>query len=495
MLAVVLCFGVGLVLAFRIQKDSGSPSAVTDGTDGGDARGAGVEVDWETRLASVGRLRVRELLEATTPGRLHPTEVLTLELSERAATDPAGAFARALELDDRDDLTEAAEAVLRVVAEKNPRAAMQLLDADPPQLKSEHWLQAWLGRTVLEIWSQRNLDDARNYLLGSEFWRNLIATDLAASDSGNFQELLSGFRESWPGTRHAEWIAMVAELESGTPVECRATLDDDPYVVPNFSYSKDRISSLAPILALADPVSRDNALIHALRFCDEAVGRVALDHVSPERRDAAVATLANGIQHVAGTIPALEFMAAELSPQNTVSLQQNGAEIFPILPSSVEWFDSLDRETFANWPPWFQSKVLEFVDYGRPYTPVIEMALAISEPAQRAPVIENRMTAWGHNEPDEASRWLAGIDPGADRDVAVAGLVQGIVRDDPGGAAQWAETISDPELRERYTRLALGFWLENDAPLAREAVMAADLSEAAKVSLLQRNPEAEEETP
>jgi hypothetical protein len=53
-------------------------------------------------------------------------------------------------------------------------------------------------------------------------------------------------------------------------------------------------------------------------------------------------------------------------------------------------------------------------------------------------------------DPLEASKWVGSMEESPGRDAAVDALLKNIAAADSGGAAAWAETISDAALRESW---------------------------------------------
>lgn len=74
---------------------------------------------------------------------------------------------------------------------------------------------------------------------------------------------------------------------------------------------------------------------------------------------------------------------------------------------------------------------------------------------------------WTQRDPTAASAWLATLEPSPKRDAAVAAFCRETATVDPAAAAQWAMSVSDPELKSKAVRDALGAWRQVDAPAAQ----------------------------
>ncbi len=96
------------------------------------------------------------------------------------------------------------------------------------------------------------------------------------------------------------------------------------------------------------------------------------------------------------------------------------------------------------------------------------------------------VSIWGREHPEDASRWLAENDKLAGLDHAIEGLTQGIQKDDPESAMEWAKMIYDPSVRTRVLA-ASGFQsYRHDHNAAAEALadsgLPTDAQEAIKKS-------------
>jgi hypothetical protein len=56
--------------------------------------------------------------------------------------------------------------------------------------------------------------------------------------------------------------------------------------------------------------------------------------------------------------------------------------------------------------------------------------------------------SWAANEPTRAAAFVGELEPGAVRDAAVTALAAQFGAASPEQAAQWTQSISDPDLRE-----------------------------------------------
>lgn len=77
------------------------------------------------------------------------------------------------------------------------------------------------------------------------------------------------------------------------------------------------------------------------------------------------------------------------------------------------------------------------------------------------------MNVWAHNDPNAAGAWLGRQPAGPDSDPARMTFARQVSELDPESALQWAETISDPTLRESTIDHVFGDWRARDATAAQ----------------------------
>ncbi len=69
--------------------------------------------------------------------------------------------------------------------------------------------------------------------------------------------------------------------------------------------------------------------------------------------------------------------------------------------------------------------------------------------ANRDNMLQWIVSVWSRKHPEDASRWLADNRDIAGFDHAVEGLANGIQKEDPASALEWAQMIEDPEIKTR----------------------------------------------
>jgi len=73
---------------------------------------------------------------------------------------------------------------------------------------------------------------------------------------------------------------------------------------------------------------------------------------------------------------------------------------------------------------------------------------------------------WSLIDPIATAEWLNTIPPSTQNDAAIATFVSNIKDQDPEGAIDWAQSISDPEQRQEYVQQALESWKRTNAEKA-----------------------------
>lgn len=87
----------------------------------------------------------------------------------------------------------------------------------------------------------------------------------------------------------------------------------------------------------------------------------------------------------------------------------------------------------------------------------------------RGAAMKDGLEQWVHRDPAAASAWMDGYDPNPDLDAGAAAIALNpvIVSRRPEVAASWAESITDPTLRECTLLDLIRVWGEHDAAAAR----------------------------
>ena len=86
--------------------------------------------------------------------------------------------------------------------------------------------------------------------------------------------------------------------------------------------------------------------------------------------------------------------------------------------------------------------------------------------------------AWAASDSIAASKWLNALPPGTKRDHAITGFTDSIAAYEPEAAAEWANTISDPDLRISQLNRSIELWSKQSPQEALNWVTNADLATA-----------------
>ena len=93
------------------------------------------------------------------------------------------------------------------------------------------------------------------------------------------------------------------------------------------------------------------------------------------------------------------------------------------------------------------------------------------------------MQIWAESDSIAASEWLSVQDPGQQRDAAISGFSESILRYEPEIAAAWANTISDADQRMKQLDHNVGIWADTQPAEALDWVQTAELEPAIRTHL------------
>lgn len=95
--------------------------------------------------------------------------------------------------------------------------------------------------------------------------------------------------------------------------------------------------------------------------------------------------------------------------------------------------------------------------------------------------------SWARYDPVNAADWLLSMHPPSPNlDPAIRNLVNTVVNSNPEGAVMWANTISDPKMRNNAIVNASRQWLKTDPQKASAYIVTAPISPAQRAMLLKR---------
>lgn len=109
--------------------------------------------------------------------------------------------------------------------------------------------------------------------------------------------------------------------------------------------------------------------------------------------------------------------------------------------------------------------------------------MAPTDPIYSAEYANGLMQIWAENDSIAASEWLSVQNPGQQRDAAISGFSESILRYEPEAAAVWANTISDTDRRMSQLTHNIEIWARAQPSEALEWVKAAELEPAVRTHL------------
>ncbi|MFT4637084.1 MAG: hypothetical protein ACI8T1_000392 [Verrucomicrobiales bacterium] len=124
------------------------------------------------------------------------------------------------------------------------------------------------------------------------------------------------------------------------------------------------------------------------------------------------------------------------------------------LPAAVEVIQRLDNPNIAQ-------HALE--QMAPEYAKVNPREAAEWASSQNDEALGGVMKQWAKSDPDEATAWLEAQGAAIDQNAAAAALSKGLYGADPGGAADWALSISEPALADERLNSIATKWLAQDS--------------------------------
>ena len=109
--------------------------------------------------------------------------------------------------------------------------------------------------------------------------------------------------------------------------------------------------------------------------------------------------------------------------------------------------------------------------------------MAPTDPIYSAEYANELMQTWAESDSIAASEWLSSQNPGEQRDAAISGFSESILRYEPEAAAAWANTISDADRRMEQLGRNVGIWAATEPAEALEWVQTAELEPAVRTHL------------
>jgi hypothetical protein len=111
------------------------------------------------------------------------------------------------------------------------------------------------------------------------------------------------------------------------------------------------------------------------------------------------------------------------------------------------------------------------------------VSMAPTDPIYSAEYANELMQIWAESDSIAASEWLSAQEPGQQRDAAISGFSESILRYEPQAAAAWANTISDADLRMEQLERNIGIWAGAQPAEALKWVQTAELEPSARTYL------------
>ena len=109
--------------------------------------------------------------------------------------------------------------------------------------------------------------------------------------------------------------------------------------------------------------------------------------------------------------------------------------------------------------------------------------MAPTDPIYSDEYANELMQIWTESDSIAASEWLSNQNPGQQRDAAISGFCESILRYEPEVAAVWASTISDADRRIEQLGHNLGIWAATQPAEALDWVQTAELEPAVRTHL------------
>ena len=109
--------------------------------------------------------------------------------------------------------------------------------------------------------------------------------------------------------------------------------------------------------------------------------------------------------------------------------------------------------------------------------------MAPTDPIYSDEYTNELMQIWAESDSIAASEWLSTQNPGQQRDAAISGFSESILRYEPEVAAVWASTISDADRRMEQLGHNVGIWAGTQPAEALDWVQTAELEPAVRTHL------------
>ena len=95
----------------------------------------------------------------------------------------------------------------------------------------------------------------------------------------------------------------------------------------------------------------------------------------------------------------------------------------------------------------------------------------------KAEAYEEAVESWVRESPEEVAEFIGDLDPSPERDSAVGAFAERVANDDPVAAMEWADTISNSDLKLETQIDVARDWYRDDKTAANEWITAANLPE------------------
>ena len=109
--------------------------------------------------------------------------------------------------------------------------------------------------------------------------------------------------------------------------------------------------------------------------------------------------------------------------------------------------------------------------------------MAPTDPIYSDEYTNELLQIWAESDSIAASEWLSTQNPGQQRDAAISGFSESILRYEPEVAAVWASTISDADRRMKQLDHNVGIWAGTQPAEALDWVQTAELEPAVRTHL------------
>ena len=446
-----------------------------------------------------------------------------------ASTDPNGALGWAHDLGDTRLRREAVSNVISSIAAEDPEEALSLVDNEPRHdqqglrqralgewFNSDHeaamaWindrpneaerLRLFYGSAYQLVWEDpegayklvRELPDGEQKIN----FMSRILSQWSWNDPDAGLDWLKTFSPAMQGRLLGEsnlWGLAEANPEGLREVLAGVTLTDNNkrafHTLGNQYVDRDPAKALEWVKTIESPSAQADVLAEIYRSWAYREPDVAADEAlsltDPDQRRRAVESIASSWAN-SDPEKAMEWaegLSGKARDQALASVIQATASEDPIKASQQvdrllsEGTDTLQLASAAASvaSSWTESNPQAAANW----------ASELSSDKARKDAVGRVAGQWAQFDPLGASEWIGNLANGPERDAAASQLAQNIRATDPEAAFAWAATIQDERDRFQALEQTVSAWKNSNESAARNAILAADMSQPDQAKLLEK---------